>query len=298
MSRIDGRQVTRLFGQARAERWDVPVAAFAEALERSVAQWSAGRTQAADVDSYLSTLHLEDLALACACAAGHDAAWDHFMKEYRPGLYRAADALDHTGGARELADALYAELYGLKERDGTRATLFRYFHGRSTLATWLRAVLTQRHIDRLRAGRRLESLPDEDTSTTPLPQAIAPDPDHERFVTMMHAALSAALASLAPRDRLRLGCYYAQGMTLAHIGRLLREHEGTVSRHLARTRRTLREEIEGRLRRDHGFGDAELDECFASVMDDAGSLDLTEMIGADAMRKKSGVDRSTNEGIS
>jgi RNA polymerase sigma-70 factor (ECF subfamily) len=295
MSRIDDGQTARLYRKARAERWGVPVAAFAEALERSVAQWSAGRAPGGDVEPYLSKLHVEDLALACACAAGHDAAWDHFVIEYRPGLYRAADALDHTGGARELADALYAELYGLKERDGARATLFRYYHGRSSLATWLRAVLTQRHIDHRRADRRLESLSDEDASTSPVLEST-PDPDRQRFLAAIATALSAALSALAARDRLRLGCYYAQQMTLAQIGRLLHEHEGTVSRHLTRTRRAIRSDVENRLRKK-GLGDREIEECFASVMEDTGSLDLAKLMDAGGERKKSLADRSTAEGM-
>ena len=87
------------------------------------------------------------------------------MLEYRPVLYRAADALDRGGGARELADSLYAELYGIKDRPGDRRSLFHYFQGRSSLATWLRAVLAQRYVDRLRAQRRFEPLPDEELDT-------------------------------------------------------------------------------------------------------------------------------------
>ena len=74
------------------------------------------------------------------------------MLEYRPVLYRAADALDRSGGAREVADSLYAELYGIKDAPGERRSLFHYFQGRSSLATWLRAVLAQRYVDRLRAS--------------------------------------------------------------------------------------------------------------------------------------------------
>ena len=81
------------------------------------------------------------------------------MLEHRPRLYRAADALDPAGGARDLADSLYADLYGFPDRQGKRKSLFRYFHGRSSLSTWLRAVLAQRHVDRLRTARRLEPLP-------------------------------------------------------------------------------------------------------------------------------------------
>ena len=46
---------------------------------------------------------------------------------------------------------------GFAERDGERQSLFRYFHGRSSLATWLRAVLAQRVVDAVRVERRLES---------------------------------------------------------------------------------------------------------------------------------------------
>ena len=50
------------------------------------------------VGAYLTNLKLEDLALATACADGNDDAWDHVMRELRPALYRAADAIDPTGG--------------------------------------------------------------------------------------------------------------------------------------------------------------------------------------------------------
>ena len=106
--------------------------------------------------------HAADLELARRCAAGEPAAWDHFVREYRPVLYRAADALDPNGGARGIADSLYAELYGLKTAGPERRSLLLLFSGRSSLATWLRAVLCQRFVDRLRAERRLQPLPAED----------------------------------------------------------------------------------------------------------------------------------------
>ena len=95
----------------------------------------------------------------------------------------------------------------------------------------------------------------------------------------MRAVLAAAIAALEPRDRLRLACYYAQEMTLAEIGKLTREHEATVSRQLAKTRRVIREDVERRLRDERGFSKAEIDECFASIVDDAGNLDLGEWLG-------------------
>jgi RNA polymerase sigma factor (sigma-70 family) len=246
----------------------------------------------------VSASYVADLELARRCAAGEEAAWERFVLEYRPLLYRAADALDPSGGARDLADSLYAELYGMPRGGSDRQSLFRYFQGRSSLTTWLRAVLSQRYVDRLRAQRRLDPLPDEDTA----PQrnegrsADPADPDRARHTALVRDALASAVDRLEARDRLRLACYYAQGLTLAETGRLLKEHEATVSRQLARTRKALRENVERVLRHDHRLSDAQIAECFESAAEDAGTLDFRQMLGAhpseEAPRKKSAHDRS------
>lgn len=296
--RLDTDLVARLHRAANGDRWDVTRDAFADALQRSAAKaLGDAMPSGPDLERYLAALHLDDLALACACAAGHDAAWEHVIREYRPALYRAAAAIDPSGGARELADSLYAELFGLKETSGTRQSLFRYFHGRSSLATWLRSILAQRHVDGIRSHRRLDPLPDEELPAAVPSTASRTDPDRRRFTAAMRAALALVIPRLAPRDRLRLGWYYAQQMTLAGIGRLLKEHEATVSRHLARTRRAIRDEVEQHLRAHDGFGEREIAECFASVTEDAGTLDLAAVLGEAGEGKISGTDRSTLEGM-
>jgi RNA polymerase sigma-70 factor (ECF subfamily) len=265
----------RLYGEAKAERWRLPRAAFTAALETSCAKAFPGSEPSPrDLSRYLGSLHLEDLALACACALGDTAAWDYFVLEMRPGLYRAADALDRSGAAREIADSLYAELFGLDQRGGARQSLLRYFHGRSSLSTWLRAVLAQRHIDRVRVDRRTEPLPDE------LPARAAPateDPDCPRFVQMLRSALGLAMSQLEPRDRLRLSCYYAQQLTLAQTGRLLKEHEATTSRQLARTRGRIRDAVEQQLR-VLGLNGDQIARCFECATEDAGATNLDEML--------------------
>ena len=216
------------------------------------------------------------------------------MHEYRPVLYRAADALDASGGAREIADSIYAELYGLPRASQTTGesrgqSLFRYYHGRSSLKTWLRAVLAQRHVDGIRAVRRLDPLPEEDSPDT-LPATTATltvDPDRVRYRALIHRAFKAALSLLTDRDRLRLACYYTQELTLAQTGRVLQEHEATVSRQLAKTRQVLRREVERRLRDDDRLEAAEIEQCFAYVLEDPGPMDLGGML-----RKNSASDRS------
>jgi RNA polymerase sigma factor (sigma-70 family) len=234
--------------------------------------------------------YARDLELARRCAAGDEQAWERFVLEYRPALYRAADALDPSGGARDLADSLYADLYGMPQGGGERRSLFRYFQGRSSLATWLRAVLSQRFVDRLRAQKRLEPLPDEDSVSVPNEGrgGDPPDPDRSRHVGLLRQALARAVDRLDSRDRLRLGCYYVQELSLADTGRLLKEHEATASRQLARTRRLLREDVERQLRDAAGLSDVQIAECFQSASEDAGPLDLGQLLA----RKKSVADRS------
>ena len=226
--------------------------------------------------------------LACACASGDEPAWEHFVREHRPVLYRAADAIDPAGRARELADSLYADLYGIRERDGERQSLFRYFHGRSSLATWLRAVLAQRYVDALRADRRVEPLAEEEPADAlPTSPITPPDPDRVRYVALIQRVLKVAISLLTDKDRLRLACYYTQELTLAQTGKILREHEATVSRQLAKTRQTLRREIERRLREEHRLDEAQIERCFACVAEDSGPIDLGGML-----RKNSAPDRS------
>jgi len=225
--------------------------------------------------------HQADLDLAAACAAGDEVAWERFVRDFRPGLQRAAQAMDPRGGP-DLADELFAELYGLRERDGERQSLFRYFHGRSSLATWLRAVLAQRHVDRIRATRRLVPLPEDDapprTDASARSRSGQADPDESACRAAVRSALAEAIGRLEPRDRLRLRCYYVQDLTLAAIGGMFREHEATASRHLARVRRELRVSVETVMRETHGFGDSGLADCLRSVMNDAGDLDLGAML--------------------
>lgn len=304
---IDGQLQARLYTTAKAERWRVDRAAFGRALEASADKaFSSGAPGRAELERHLASLHLEDLALACACADGDDEAWQHFVLTYRPPLYRAADAIDPSGGARDLVDSLYADLFGLGSETRERRSLFRYFHGRSSLATWLRAVLSQRYVDRLRERKRTEPIPDDESPHALAAHPAPQDSERLRFAGVMQAALAVVLAVLSPKDRLRLACYYAQQMTLAQVGRLLGEHEATVSRQLSKTRATIRSGVQQWLRTERGFGEAEIADCFASLAADAGPLDLGELLATtesprggqtvrNDARKISGLDRS-NEG--
>jgi RNA polymerase sigma-70 factor (ECF subfamily) len=276
-----------LYACSHAARWDLSKERFLDALERSVRYRFLGHPPPAEeIEAYLSSLHAKDLALASACAAGSEAAWEYFFRAYRDSLYAAAGAITGRGAddasARELADSVYAELYGVS-KGNDRRSLFLYFHGRSKLGTWLRAVLAQRHVDTVRAAWRLAQLPggEVDATLSPLlrhPAPAPPDPHRQRYLALLRAALDAALSTLDARDRLRVSLYYAEGWTLAQIGKQLGEHEGTVSRRLEGIRRKLRGMVEDLLRTGEpaaqradgrpGLSNAQIQLCFEYALED------------------------------
>jgi RNA polymerase sigma-70 factor len=294
--------VDRLFSESGASSWNLPRDRFDVALERSASkQFASTAPRPGQLEEYLGALHLQDLALACACAQGCADAWDHFVATYRAYLRSAAGAIlrcpANSPAACELADSLFADLYGVSAGKRADLSLFRYFHGRSSLKTWLRAVLAQRHIDALRAGRRFTDLQDDDNAAQGQPQisALRPridsgspaDPHCERYVSLLTSAFELALAQLDSRDRDRLRLYYCEQQTLAEIGRLLGEHESSVSRNLERIRRDLRRNVEAALRKDSapvnggpsqpGLSDAQIALCFQYASEDA-PIDLDKLL--------------------
>ncbi len=283
---IDAALLRLLYRRSGAVRWGLAETEFAAAIERSAGQRFAGAVPpSAELEPYLESLHLEDLALACACARGNEPAWEHFVQDYRPILLRIASHGQQADRARDVADSIYAELYGLEERDGARRSLFDYFHGRSTLAGWLKAVVAQRLVDKARAARRFEPLPDGETAASATADrgettALELEPDRRRHLGLVRQALGAAIAGLDARERLRLTLYYAQDMKLAALGRVLGESEATASRKLERTRVGLRAAIERRLREVDHLTDDEVAQCFDHARTDP-AFDLARTLPPD-----------------
>jgi RNA polymerase sigma-70 factor (ECF subfamily) len=280
-------------------------------LERSVQKRSAGQhLPDNELEAYIHTLHLEDLALACACEQASEKAWEHFVSTYQNYLRACAGAILRSSAsspaACELADSLFADLYGVDSTKAKGRSLLRYFHGRSSLKTWLRAVLAQRHIDTVRAGRRFTDLPTDgernDGDARPRMPVVSPmptDPDRQRYLTAFSHALDQALAKMAAPDKERLRLYYAENATLAEIGRRFGEHESTASRNLERIRREIKQQVEESFRegtwaeegapKPAGFSDEEISLSFEYAAEDA-PLDF------DTLFAKEGTPSEKSEG--
>jgi len=312
---LDGRAslVEQLYAQSQAARWGLTLERFSLSLERSATKRFAGESAARQkIEDYLAGLHVEDLALAAACAAGCESAWEHFFATYRQYLYSAAAAITRRSSsdpyAREFADSLYATLYGRETTIG-RVSLFNHFHGRSKLSTWLRAVLAQRYIDVLRQEKRLEGLQDDEGFEKILPaeQKVdwePADPNRSRYLHLLADALKQAISSLNLLDRTRLISYYLKDLTLAEIGKTMNEHEATVSRKLERVRQELRVKVIAILKSGcaakngvdakPGLDDAQIQLCFEYATE-AWPFDFSQLL--EAIPPARGVAKSLPPGV-
>src|SRR2546423_2826794 len=109
------------------------------------------------VNEFVDGLRADDLCLVVACERGDDAAWHDLMEQYRATVLSAARAHSASeDAAEELAQSVWAELYGLRARaDGRPAGKLAYYSGCGSLGGWLRAVVGQLAVDRHRKSARL-----------------------------------------------------------------------------------------------------------------------------------------------
>jgi RNA polymerase sigma-70 factor (ECF subfamily) len=225
----------------------------------------------ADAD-FLRSLRLDDLVLARACARGNEAAWDVFVKTYREKLYRAARAIAPVESiARELADSVYADLFGTRlGKDGHRISKLESYLGRGSLEGWLRMVLAQDYVNRFRAERRLVGFV-EAIDLHPHATNVAP-PEN----TKLARATDAALTDLSSEERFLLAAHYLDGRTLAEIARMLCVHESTISRRLEKITAALRKKIARKLC-EAGIGRREAEEMLEVDVRDL-NLDIRDRL--------------------
>src|SRR6266478_9449513 len=212
---------------------------FAVILDQVAAKYLPPGASARETAELYASLRVEELALTRACAAGQERAWEIFMARYREKLYDiAAYIAKESSAARELADALYADLYGTTTRDGQRISKLSSYTGRGSLEGWLRTVMAQEFVNRYRRQRRLVSLEEEQEDGK---EFAAKEPDPGIAVDpRVEAATDEVLAGLPAEDRLILASYYLDQRTLAEIARTLAVHESTISRKLDKLAKSVR----------------------------------------------------------
>jgi len=247
----------QLHHDSKAAKIGLTVQAFAGVLQEVAAKYLPAEASPSEVSEFLTHLRLEDLALARACALGCETAWEVFLTRYREKLFNAAHSIvQGDANARELADSLYADLYGTRSADGRRISKLNSFTGRGSLEGWLRAVLAQEYVNRFRRQQRLVSLEEQAEAGAQF-EAETPDPT-QAIDARLREATDQALDFLAPEDKFILANYYLDGRRLAEIARLLGVHESTISRKLEKiTAGTRKAILSGLMKRGMSRKEAE-----------------------------------------
>lgn len=263
--------VARLLGRATDSR-ALDAAALAGRVGGVLEKYLLRRqpeASVAEIDNFLDALRADDLCLVVACERGDDAAWADLMEGFRATVLSAARGASANGdAAAELAESVWADLYGLRARaDGSVSGKLAYYSGCGSLGGWLRAVVGQLAVDRHRKTARLvqteETMdfdrlarePHEETDNFTV--AAAPDPERalagRETAAALERALQHALAGLDAEDRLLIKLYYFDDLRLREAGAVLGVHEATASRRLTRLHTDVRKRVEAFLIAYHGW---------------------------------------------
>jgi RNA polymerase sigma-70 factor, ECF subfamily len=281
-----------LYARSGAAAYGVNAEQFAaildEILRKHLLHNSAQNSTHASAEhqaAFCAALRLEELALARACAAGNERAWQDFINRYRQKLHSMALHITRDGAhAAELADSLFADLYGVNARDGVRRSKLVFYTGRGSLEGWLRTVMAQEFINRYRKQKRTVSLEEQTEEGVQFAATAEPARASDHISDQrLESATDEALAELSSEDRFTLASYYLDGRTLAEIARALGLHESSVSRRLDRLATGLRKRILAGLRMQ-GMSHAQATEALATDVRDL-QLNLRSRLTQDSGAK-------------
>src|SRR5271157_3232376 len=154
-----------LYERSGAAAYGMNAEQFAVILDEILRKYlpdNSAHVSAEQKADFCAALRLEELTLARACADGNERAWQDFIGRYRRKLHNMALHITRDGAhAAELADSLFADLYGVNARDGARSSKLASYTGRGSLEGWLRTVMAQEFINRFRKQKRTVSLEEQ-----------------------------------------------------------------------------------------------------------------------------------------
>jgi RNA polymerase sigma-70 factor (ECF subfamily) len=228
------------------------------------------------IASFIDAVHADDFCLVLACENGNEQAWTDLMSRFGATVRSAARSVaGNEDAADDLAQSIWAELYGLRARDGKAGGKLGYYSGRGSLGGWLRAVVGQLAIDQHRKQSRFVQAEDDSdldrisNASDDRPQGqsstnVSPDPESvflaDKSAFAIEQSLAKAIKSLEAEDRLLVKLYYFDGLKLREAGAVLGVHEATASRRLSKIQLDIRKRVEESLKHELRWSSAEITE--------------------------------------
>src|ERR1041385_3448444 len=275
--------------ESRALKPEVLTPRIASAVEKYLLR-DDPNVNNADISAFIDAMQADDLCLIIACEQNDEGAWSELVERFTPIVRSAARSTSsNEDAAEDLAQSIWAELYGLREgKGGQRASKLAYYSGRGSLAGWLRAVVAQLAVDSFRKQSRLVQT-EEDTEFDRLARdaqdghgqtIVAGIATPEESISNsfaqadMQQAVEKAIRELGAEDRLLVKLYYFDNLRLREAGAVLGVHEATASRRLTRIQTDLRKRVTKILIDECGWTAAETDKSFSEV---AQHLDIAQI---------------------
>jgi RNA polymerase sigma-70 factor, ECF subfamily len=219
----------------------------------------------------INSLHGNDLYLALACAQQSPMAWDRFTSIYRKYIHDlTAFVCPVKSVVYELAETILTDLF-LPDRSG--CSRIASYDGRSSLATWLRAIICHRVInERERKFNGMTQFNDDifEKADERALLSIETALRSSRYQKFIIDSLEQACNVLTDRERLMLLLRYDNGLQLGQIGHLFGLHQATITRQFERIQAKIREVIVSQLTHKYGLSQSAIDECLAEIVENPG----------------------------
>jgi RNA polymerase sigma-70 factor len=217
--------------------------------------------------SFVRSLHTNDLLLALSCATGTDAGWQRFHELYRKYLSDLSrHLLGRTPDFDEIGETIWIDLF-LRDRSGN--SRIASYDGRSSLATWLRVVVSNRVINE----RQRRSLASSNIDAIPEPadprahQEVEARLIRDRYESMIVLAFKKSIQALSEHETLMVLMRYDEGRQLGEIAKFFSVHQSTITRQLDRLMDRLRNDVRSTLASQCGLNRAQLEECLSVASD-------------------------------
>lgn len=171
----------------------------------------------------------EDAALLAGAADGNEAAFRSLVDRHLPGvLALARRMLRNEAEAEDVAQEALLKLW--RSRDALEVGLYG-------LKPWLRRVVSNLCIDKMRSSQRLivtDDVPEQAEPAEQLAQLEAQDASKR---------VEGAIKALPDRQRTALTLFHYEGLSQIEVGRIMGVSDEAVESLLARARRTLKEAL-------------------------------------------------------
>jgi RNA polymerase sigma-70 factor, ECF subfamily len=258
-----------LWGRARAAHPEIEV--DEDALTRFV--------RGAD----LVERHIEDLYLACACAAGDPIALATLERDVLPGVARGLGGIATSDDARREIVQMLREQMLVGEAPGIAA-----YDGRAPLVGWLRVCAVRMGLRVAQREQRATQL--DDDRLDQLAPGV-PDPAlafmQQQYGAQFRTAFREAVASLEPRERNLLRHAILDALGIDQIAAIYHVHRATAARQIKAAREKLVAATRERMRLTLKIGETELDSIFRVLVSMA-DVTLREILEPARPRKSDG----------